>query len=690
MCALLHATISADLPMPRASVQVRSVGTVGGNLMLGNLYDTFPSDIGLLFEMLGTSITVADATATSPLTMAQFIGYPSAMTGKVLVSFSVPPAGLSAGQRELCFSHKAMLRKVNSHAIVNFALRLVVTTATNTIVSATLRYGGIARGQYVAATAAESALAGTVLGDNAQLQVVLTALDAVAALADPAFERTAFRQSLVKTLFYKGMLQAAAALDASASGGTPILPPSAKLAHAAANFVRPISSGVWEVSGGETPALYPLTQPGLHKPKAMQQVTGTAPFTDDVPQPAGQLHGVFVLSNVIGTLTSIDTSAAAAVTGVVAIITAQTLAQHSISNILASNCTEEVLADSAVPYMGCRLALVLARTEQIADEAARLVVANITASPSANRVVTLEHAVAARTFFDDTPGTLIRGDAEAVMRSAAHTVSGRASCDFQYHFHMETQICRAAPDGNGGISILGALQAPTHTATHVSTSLGLQATQVECRTERSGGGFGAKYSHGAKLAVAAAAACKITNAPVSIKLSLNDNMASLGGRRPHLWDYTVGCTSTGRIVAVTGNTYTLQGGASDMGGLVESADMWDTPGNKYEGCSIDGPYSIANWNLNGYCAQSSMVPLTYFRGPFRLPGHILIESVIENVAHATGLTPHAVREANLYEEGDVTPCGQMLVHNNLRSCVNAAKARADLRRGPGLPSLGLI
>ena len=81
-------------------------------------------------------------------------------------------------------------------------------------------------------------------------------------------------------------------------------------------LVRPqTSSGTQDFA--TDPSQYPMTQP-LPKLDSRKQTAGEAQYIGDIPEMAGQLHAVFVKTTIgSGTVSSIDSSAALAMPGVV-------------------------------------------------------------------------------------------------------------------------------------------------------------------------------------------------------------------------------------------------------------------------------------------------------------------------------------------------------------------------------------
>ena len=110
-------------------------------------------------------------------------------------------------------------------------------------------------------------------------------------------------------------------------------------------------------------------------------VSGRGRYLDDIDLP-GMTHAAFVRSaQAHARIKDIDASAAVAVPGVVAVLTAADLGvagratpQFAPSPLIAQNRTQHVLASQAVHYVGDAIAIVVAATRAIAEDAASLVV----------------------------------------------------------------------------------------------------------------------------------------------------------------------------------------------------------------------------------------------------------------------------------------------------------------------------
>ena len=74
---------------------------------------------------------------------------------------------------------------------------------------------------------------------------------------------------------------------------------------------------------------------------------------------------------------------------------------------------------------------------------------------------------------------------------------------------------------------------------NVSLTCHLSLFRIEVRVRRVGGGFGAKQSRSTYPANAAALAAYHLQRPVSVKMTIEDNMEILGRRQPMRMDYQV-------------------------------------------------------------------------------------------------------------------------------------------------------
>ena len=173
---------------------------------------------------------------------------------------------------------------------------------------------------------------------------------------------------------------------------------------------------------------------------AVLHVTGEAVYVDDLPELDGTLHAAPILSPVArGRLIGVDTAAALACPGVVAIVLAGDIPGDPILATPAHD--EPILARDAVEYAGQVIGLVIADSHRTARRAARLAVASIEPLPA---LLTIEQALAADSHVLP-PVRLSRGDAKAAIAAAPHRIGGELRSGGQEHFYLEGQVAYAVP-----------------------------------------------------------------------------------------------------------------------------------------------------------------------------------------------------------------------------------------------------
>ena len=197
----------------------------------------------------------------------------------------------------------------------------------------------------------------------------------------------------------------------------------------------------------------------LTDPRSGYRVVGTSPahhdFADKVKgslhyaadwQLPGMLHGRVVRSPVPSArITGIDVTAARALPGVIAVLTAADVPSNQIVELASGGLAElqvtmPVLAADRVRYMGEPVAVVAAATAQIAHEAAELVVVDYEELPGVFDVQSAQLAGAPRVH--DVGNTLVSwqihcGDVDAALAGAEVVVEGEYHSQHVEHAYLE-------------------------------------------------------------------------------------------------------------------------------------------------------------------------------------------------------------------------------------------------------------
>ena len=415
----------------------------------------------------------------------------------------------------------------------------------------------------------------------------------------------------------------------------------------------------------------PVVGESHHHESAFGHVTGAALYTDDlVGRLTGVLHAYPVQSeHAHASLDRVDAAPAYEVPGVVRVITAADVPGVNDQGVKHD---EPMLPTDEVMFFGQPVAWVLGEDLEAAKAGAAAVVVDATPLPS---LITVRDAIAAGSYHGVQP-VIDKGDVDGAFADAAHVFSGEFEFAGQEHFYLETQASLAHVDESGQVFIQCSTQHPTETQDIVSHVLGIPANEVTVQCLRMGGGFGGKEMQPHGYAALAALGAKLTGRPVRLRLSRTQDMTMTGKRHGFHSTWRIGLTEDGRILALDA-TLTADGGWSlDLSEPVLTRAM----------CHIDNAYWVPNIRVHGRVAKCHKTSQTAFRGFGGPQGVIVAERIIEEIAYATGQDTLAVRKANFYTDGQLTPYHQpvenvilpQLIGELEGSCDYAARRRAVL------------
>ncbi|MFZ5780357.1 MAG: xanthine dehydrogenase molybdopterin binding subunit [Pseudomonadota bacterium] len=399
---------------------------------------------------------------------------------------------------------------------------------------------------------------------------------------------------------------------------------------------------------------------------ALKHATGQAIYIDDIAEPPGTLHGALVLSPVAsGSLRRLDLAAVAASDGVVAVLTAADIPGHN--NIAGAGKDEPLFAEDKVEFAGQPLALVVARTLDLARAAAERAAIEIEETEA---ILDVQTALR-RQAFVQAPSTILRGDPDAALQAAPHTITAEFTVGGQEHFYLEGQVAFALPGEDGDVVVHSSTQHPTEVQHVCAEVLGCDFNRVTTVVRRLGGGFGGKESNASSVAAAAALGAAVTGRPVKLRLPREIDMVTTGKRHGFEYRYTVGFDDDGRVLALDAML------AADAGW---SLDM--TPGVVARALThIDNAYWIPHVRAVGYACRTNRQSNTAFRGFGGPQGVLVMEDALDRIAHRLGRDAGEVRAANFYRDGgDETPYGQKVDENHLARCWAEVKQIGEWER----------
>lgn len=399
---------------------------------------------------------------------------------------------------------------------------------------------------------------------------------------------------------------------------------------------------------------------------AVMHVTGTALYTDDIPEQRNTLYAVLGLAQQANAaIRSLDLSAVKAAPGVIDVVTLDDVPGHKYVGPMVDD--EPVFADGVTQYIGQPLFAVAATSHELARRAARL--ATVEYGP-ADPVLTVEEGVA-RKLWVLPPVTLRSGDVEKKLDEGPYRHQGDFYCGGQEQFYLEGQIAYAIPVENGDMHLHSSTQHPSEMQSLVARVLNQSAHTIRVECRRMGGGFGGKESQSWPFAAAAALLARKTGRPVKLRVDRDDDFMITGKRHDFRVLYDVSYTSDGLIRAIKFEHQLRCGYSADLSRAVADRQVFHT----------DNTYYLDTFEIHSLRVKTHTQSNTAFRGFGGPQGILAIEYVIDDIALRLGLDPLDVRKLNFYgrKQRNITPYSMLIEDNVIHELVDQLEASSDYR-----------
>ena len=381
---------------------------------------------------------------------------------------------------------------------------------------------------------------------------------------------------------------------------------------------------------------------------ADHHVQGSAPYLDDLPEYADQLHAALGLSEVAhAKVGALDLGKVRASPGVVAVADAGSVpGDANIGPVLRD---EDVFGGERIEFAGQVMFAVAAKTRhqaRVAAKKARFKLREL------KPILSIEDALKKQSYIipkRDLPEYRHNWD-PARFKRCAHVLEGAQLSGAQEHFYLEGQAALAVPLENDGMLVHSSTQHPSGVQETVAGVLGRPLSSVEIRVRRMGGGFGGKETQAAQTAAITALLARQAGRPVKLRLPRAEDFITTGKRHPFLGKYKVGFSARGRIEAIDLLLASDCGISTDLSLAVMNRAIFH----------VDNAYYLRNVRIRGFPCKTNKVSNTAFRGFGGPQGMLLIERVIEDIARHLGKDPLSVREVNFYSAKvrQKTPYGQ--------------------------------
>jgi CO/xanthine dehydrogenase Mo-binding subunit len=421
--------------------------------------------------------------------------------------------------------------------------------------------------------------------------------------------------------------------------------------------------------------------PTLIRQDGRDKVTGSGRYAADLTL-TGMLHGALRTADIPhARIRRIDTSAARALPGVHAVITAADVPDVRYGAFLKDR---SLFARDVVRWEGDLIAAVAATTPEIAARAAAMIDIDFETLPA---LTDLEAAArpGSPLVHDDwssyetdenvvrdgnvaSRSTIVKGDAATAMAGADVVVTGRYLADGSHAVPIEPRAILAQWEGDH-LTIWSSTQVPFAVRSGVAETLEMPQNRVRVIVPHLGGGFGAKCELGFEPQVAALS--RAAGRPVKVVFSRRQEFLLPDHRRERMvMELTTGARTDGTIVARQAHLLIDNGAYSmDEPYLGQLAAMFAV-----------GPYRVPHVDVAVDVVYTNTQPSGSVRAPTGPTTCWALEQHHDVVAERLGIDPVEFRRRNLVHEGDEGPTGQIFERIGVIETLEHAAAAIDWDR----------
>jgi xanthine dehydrogenase YagR molybdenum-binding subunit len=395
--------------------------------------------------------------------------------------------------------------------------------------------------------------------------------------------------------------------------------------------------------------------------EAALKVTGAARYTGEVAID-GVLHAAPVAAALpSGQVRSIDSNAARALPGVVAVLThenAPRLGETTVPFL-------KLLQEPTVHFARQPIALVIAETSELARRAADAVAVTYDAQPAVTAIAQAREPAFIARAAGRVPAESRRGDPERALAAAEVLLDEQYRTATNNHHPIEPHVAIAAW-ADGHLTVHTATQAIFASRRAIAECFGLAPERIRVVAKHLGGGFGCKGGAWLPCLMLAVMATRALGRPVKLELTRAEMFSLVGRRQETIQHLRIGMTRQGRLTAIVHDT------VAPTSFYGEYADPTGTPARVLYACD-----NVATVQRLVRVNAPQPNPM---RAPGEGPGSFALESAIDELAHRLDLDPLELRLRN-YAERDQN-LDLPWSSNGLRECYRVAARAFGWERRP--------
>ncbi len=396
---------------------------------------------------------------------------------------------------------------------------------------------------------------------------------------------------------------------------------------------------------------------------AVAKVKGEALYPGDINMPNQAYMKILFARRPHARIVRLDTSAAEALPGVLAVFTARDVPVNEYGLIMPDQpvlCgpgSSKPYADR-VRFVGDQVALVVAETEEIAAQARDLIEVEyedlpVLTDPEAamQEDAPLLHPDRGSNVFQHY--RIRKGDVEAAFAQADVIVEGEYRTPAQEHAYLQPEAGIAYIDEEGRVTVKVGGQWTHEDREQIAHALGLPEEQVRVIYPAIGGAFGGREDMSVQIVLALAAwrlHQRGIHRPVKIVWSREESIIGHHKRHPYRIRARWAASKDGKLLAAEMRLI------ADGGAYAYTSTK--VLGNATLMCT--GPYEIPNVSVDSYAVYTNHIPGGAFRGFGGPQGLFAAEQQMNKLAEALKMDPVELRMRNVLREGSLLSVGTPL------------------------------
>lgn len=393
----------------------------------------------------------------------------------------------------------------------------------------------------------------------------------------------------------------------------------------------------------------------MERVEDLRLVRGAGTYVADVNRP-NQLYAVILRSSTAhGLIKAIDTQSALALEGVHAVLTAKDFGS-AVPRIplrlqplpQLETFHQPVIADGKVRYVGEPVAVVVADSQAIAEDALEYIGLDI--EPLA-AVANRAHAEANKSLLFEEHGSNVaitwkafRGNAEEAFKTADYV--RRETFKVQRHAAMFMEPRGFVAEWNsaaGKLTVWGAAKTAWYNRRTLAAQLGLELEAVDLIEVDVGGGFGSRGEFYPEDFLIPAAA-KIVGRPVKWVEDRREHMMSANHARDVECEVEFAATRDGKFIGLRGQAWCDTGAYVRTNGSV---------GPRNVAQYMSGPYCFEHIDIKSSMLTTNKTPCGTYRGPGRYETDFIRERMIDLAAQDLKIDRVEIRRRNLVADAQM-------------------------------------